>query len=365
MSQSLPDRPAGSPVVRELFGRLADGTPVEKVTLRSAQGFEVAIVTFGAAVQALHVPDREGRCADIVLGHDGLAPYLAERRFFGAAVGRYANRIAGGRFELDGQRIQLPLNDGPNTLHGGPDGFDRKLWRIGAIDDGPTVSVTLCYASPHGEGGFPGTLGVRVTYALTGDTAFSIAFEAATDRPTVLNITHHGFFNLAGAKSGRDVLDHRLVIESDSFLPADAAGIPAGGPAPVTGTPFDFTHPRPIGERIRDAHEQLRLRRGYDHNFCLRGGHTGTPRAAARVEHPASGRVMTLMTNQPGLQFYSGNFLDGSIAGKGGRLYRQSDAFCLEPQIWPDALNRPDFPSPRLNPGETYRHVSVYQFSTV
>jgi aldose 1-epimerase len=357
--------PTGPRVVRETFGHLPDSTPVERIRLRGAGGFEVAIITFGAAVQALHVPDRDGLCADIVLGHDELAPYLAERRFFGATVGRYANRIAGGGFALDGRRIQLPLNDGPNSLHGGPDGFDRRLWRVEALDDGPSPSVTLSYASPDGEGGFPGALNVRITYALTGDAAFSIAFEAVTDRPTIVNLTHHGFFNLAGVEGGRDVLDHRLTIEADAFLPTDAAGIPSGGPQPVAGTPFDFLRPRPIGERIRDGHQQLRLRRGYDHNFCLRRGLAGTPRPVARVEHPTSGRVMTLMTDQPGLQFYSGNFLDGSVAGKGRRLCRQSDAFCLEPQIWPDAPNRRDFPSARLNQDETYRHVSVFQFSTI
>ena len=253
--------PTGSRVVREVFGRLPDGTPVERVTLRGAGGFEVAVITFGAAIQALRVPDREGRCADIVLGYDELAPYLAERRLFGATVGRCANRIAGGRFDLNGRRIQLLLNDGPNSLHGGPDGFDRKLWRIQPIDDGPAPSMTLSYASPDGEGGFPGALNARVTFALTGGTAFSIAFEAVTDRPTIVNLTHHGFFNLAGERGGRDVLDHRLTIEADGFLPADAAGIPSGGPAPVAGTPFDFTAARLIGDRIRDAHEQLRLRR--------------------------------------------------------------------------------------------------------
>jgi aldose 1-epimerase len=357
--------PAGSRVIREIFGHLPDGAVVEKVTLRGAGGFRLAIITFGAAVQALDVPDREGRCADVVLGHDELAPYLADRRFFGATIGRYANRVAGGRFELDGRHIQLLLNDGPHSLHGGPDGFDRRLWRVEAVDDRPTPSVTLSYASPDGEGGFPATLSARVTYAVADDSAFSITFLAMTDRPTIVNLTHHGFFNLAGVNGGVDVLDHRLTVEADAFLPTDAAGIPAGGPQAVAGTPFDFTRVRPIGERIRDGHGQLRLRRGYDHNFCLRGGRVETPRAVARVEHPPSGRVMTLMTDQPGLQFYSGNFLDGSVAGKGGRLHRQSDAFCLEPQIWPDAPNRPDFPSPRLNPGETYRHVCVFRFSTV
>lgn len=357
------DRSA-SRVFRETFGYLRSGAPVEKVTLRGATGFEVAVITFGAAVQALQVPDRHGQYADVVLGYDELAPYLAERRFFGATVGRYANRIAGGRFVLDGRSVQLPLNDGPNSLHGGPDGFDRQLWHIEAIDV-PAAAVTLSYASPDGEGGFPGAVSTRVTYALMGETDFSIAFEAVTDRPTIINLTHHGFFNLAGVADSADVLDHHLTIEADAFLPTDAAGIPSGGPQPVAGTPFDFTRPRPIGEHIRDAYEQLRLRCGYDHNFCLRGGRTATPRVSARVEHPPSGRVMTLMTDQPGLQFYSGNFLDGSIAGKGGRLYRQSDAFCLEPQIWPDAPNRPDFPSARLSVDETYRHVSVFRFSTV
>jgi aldose 1-epimerase len=364
----MPSTSLASPesrIARETFGHLPDGTPVEKVTLRGAGGFEVAVITYGAAVQALNVPDREGRCADIVLGHDAFTPYLADRRFFGATVGRYANRIAGGCFELDGQRIALPRNDGPNSLHGGPDGFDRRLWQVQAVEKGPLSSVTLAYDSPAGEGGFPGALSARVTYALTGDTTFSITFEAETDQPTIVNLTHHGFFNLAGAVAGLDVLDHRLTIEADSFLPTDAAGIPSGGPAPVAGTPFDFAQPRTIGERIRDANEQLRLRRGYDHNFCLRGGRTEPPRAVARVEHPASGRVMTLMTDQPGLQFYSGNFLDGSVVARDGRLCRQSDALCLEPQAWPDAPNRPDFPSARLDPGEIYRHVSVFQFSTV
>jgi len=202
--------PTGSHVAREIFGHLPDGAPVEKVTLRGAGGFEVAIITFGAAVQALRVPDRKGRCADIVLGYDDLAPYLAGRRFFGATIGRYANRIAGGRFELDGRRIELPPNDGPNSLHGGPHGFDRQLWRVEGVDDGPTPSVTLCHASPDGEGGFPGALNACVTYALAGDRAFSITFEAVTDHPTIVNLTHHGFFNLAGVESGRERDNARL-----------------------------------------------------------------------------------------------------------------------------------------------------------
>ena len=225
--------------------------------------------------------------------------------------------------------------------------------------------MTLSHVSPDGEEGFPGTLHARVTYALTAPRELSITFEAATDRPTVVNLTHHGFFNLAGAGSGSDILDHLLTVHAESFLPVDTRAIPLGGPAPVAGTPFDFRAARPIGARIRDAHDQLRLGRGYDHNYCLPGGRTQAPRHAARVEHRASGRVMELLTDQPGLQFYSGNFLDGTVEGKAGRLHRQSDAFCLEPQSWPDTPNRPDYPSARLDPGQTYRHISIYRFSAV
>ena len=348
---------------REVFGSLPDGTPVERIWLRGAHGFRLAIVTFGAAVQALHVPDREGRCADVVLGHDDLAAYLARRSLFGATVGRCANRIAGAAFMLDGRRFQLPPNNGPNSLHGGEAGFDRRLWSIESLDGGPEPSVTLAYASPDGEEGYPGALSVRATYAVTGGSGFSIAFEATTDRPTVVNLTHHSFFNLGGIAAVEHVLDHELFIAADAYLPVDATLVPLGAPQPVAGTPFDFNRPHAIGARIRDGHEQVRLGRGYDHNFCLDGGRTGEPRLAARVRHPASGRTMELLTDQPGLQVYSGNFLDGTVAGKLGRLYRQSDAFCLEPQAWPDAPNRPDYPSVRLDPGQVYRHRSVYRFS--
>lgn len=354
-----------SRLLREPFGILSDGRAVERFRLVGEGGFEVAVITYGAAVQALYVPDRDRRLADIVLGHDDLAPYEAHRRYFGAAIGRYANRIAGGRFTLDGVSRQVPANNGANALHGGPDGFDRRLWSVEALADGSAPSVTLSLVSPDGDQGFPGALDVRVTYALTGARELSIAFEATTSRPTVINLTHHGFFNLAGVETDGDVLGHELTLHADAYLPVDAAAIPVGGPAPVAGTPFDFRIAQSIGGRIRQAHEQLRLGRGYDHNFCLAGGRTAEPRLAARVAHPTSGRVMELLTDQPGLQFYSGNFLDGTAEGKFGRLHRQSDAFCLEPQAWPDTPNRPDFPSARLDPGETYRHVSLYRFSTV
>jgi aldose 1-epimerase len=357
------DKAGRLPIPREIFGHLPGGATVERVRLCGADGFEVCIINYGATIQALYAPDRDGRLADIVLGHEKLEPYLAHRRFFGATVGRYANRIAGGAFMLDGVRHQLPVNDGPNALHGGVEGFDRKLWAIEAVGDEPAPLVTLSYVSHHGEEGYPGRLETRLTYSLTGNQELSVAFAAITDRSTIVNLTHHGYFNLAGVRTGGDILDHVVAIDADAFLPVDATAIPLGGPEPVAGTPFDFREPQTIAARIREAHEQLRLGRGYDHNFCLNGWRIGELRLAGRVEHPPSGRVMELLTDQPGLQLYSGNFLDGTAHGKYGRLHRQSDALCLEPQAWPDTPNRRDFPSARLDPGQTYRHTSIYRFS--
>ncbi|WFU34701.1 galactose mutarotase [Bradyrhizobium brasilense] len=348
---------------RAPFGKLPDGTVVERVTLRGEHGFEAAILSFGATLQALIAPDRDGHCDDIVLGHDELDGYLAQRKFFGATIGRYANRIAGARFVLDGETVQLDANNGPNALHGGVQGFDRKLWRIVELSDDPGPTLVLERESPHGEEGYPGNLVVRVTYCVRSPMELSVTYEATTDRPTCLNLTNHSFFNLEGARSGMQILDHRLTIVSDHFLAVDATAIPLPGPPrPVDGTPFDFRKLIAIGARIRMHDEQLRLGRGYDHNFCLASG--AGLRLAARLEAPHSGRVMELFTDQPGLQFYSGNFLDGSTAGKGDRLYRQSDALCLEPHAWPDTPNRPDFPSARLDPGQLYRRSIVYRFST-
>lgn len=354
---------AETDVIRERFGTLPDGRAVDRVRLLGGGGFEVAIIAYGAAVQEMLVADRDGRTADVVLGHDELEPYVAHRRFFGAAIGRYANRIAGGAFTLDGVHHRIPANDRLNSLHGGNDGFDRRLWTIEAAGAYPRPAVTLRYTSPDGEEGYPGRLEARLTYTLTGPQELTLAFEATTDRPTLANLTHHGYFNLAGAGAAEDILGHVLTLNADAYLPVDADAIPIGAPSPVAGTPFDFRAPKAIGADIRQTHEQLRLGRGYDHNFCLPGGFASAPRLAARVVHPVSGRVMELLTDQPGVQFYSGNFLDGSAEGKSGRLYRQSDAFCLEPQIWPDAPNRPDFPSARLDPGAVYRHVSIFRFS--
>ncbi|QOZ31921.1 aldose epimerase family protein [Bradyrhizobium sp. CCBAU 53421] len=351
-------------IARAPFGRLHDGTVIERVTLRGEHGFEASVLPFGATLQALLAPDRGGQCDDVVLGHDEFDGYLAQRKFFGATIGRYANRIAAARFVLDGETVKLDANNGPNALHGGPQGFDRKLWRVVELTDEPGPTLVLERESPHGEEGYPGNLQTRVTYRLRDPMELAVTYEATTDRPTYVNLTNHSFFNLDGARSGRQILDHRLTIASDHFLAVDATAIPLPGPPqPVDGTPFDFRKPTAIGARIRMNGEQLRLGRGYDHNFCLASG-TGV-RFAARLEAPHSGRVMELFTDQPGLQFYSGNFLDGSTAGKGDRLYRQSDALCLEPHAWPDTPNRPDFPSARLDPGQVYRRTAIYCFSTL
>jgi aldose 1-epimerase len=358
-----PGTSATPKAARAIFGHLPDGVAIEMVRLRGDHGFEVRVITYGAAIQAIFVPDRTGRLADVVLGRDDLEGYLAVRRFLGATIGRYANRIASGSFELDGHRFQLPTNDGANALHGGVMGFDRKCWSITAIGEKPAPFVTLSYVSADGEEGYPGRLTTDITYSISGGMELSVVYTAATDKPTIVNLTNHSFFNLSGVEAGGGILDHRLTIAADSYLPVRADGIPLGAPCPVEATSFDFRKVHPIGARLRDAETQIRIRQGYDHNFCLRGGVTAEPRLAARVEDPLSGRVLELLTNQPGVQFYSGNFLDGTVTGKYGRVHRQYDALCLEPQVYPDTPNRQDFPSARLDPAQTYRHTSRYRFS--
>jgi aldose 1-epimerase len=357
----MPD--ATMPVAREVFGILPDGRAVERVMLRDVNGFEAHIMTYGATLQALLVPDARGDRDDVVLGHDHLAGYLGRRGFFGATVGRYANRIANARFVLDGCVVQLAANNGRHALHGGPEGFDKQLWQIAEIDDGAQPGVTLVYVSADGEEGYPGRLDISVSYRLTGPSELSISFAAQADRPTIVNLTNHSFFNLEGAASRADVLDHRLTLAAERFLAIDPDAIPLPEPPrAVAATPFDFREATAIGARIRHDDMQLRHGRGYDHNFCL--DNAGEVRFAARLEAPRSGRVLELSTDQPGLQVYSGNYLDSSIAGKQGQLYRQSDAVCLEPQIWPNAPNRPDFPDPCLMPGSVYQRRSVYRFLT-
>ncbi|WP_257169946.1 aldose epimerase family protein [Bradyrhizobium sp. SRS-191] len=348
-------------ITRDVFGSLPDGREVERVTLRGGNGFEARIITFGAALQALLVPDAHGAVDDVVLGHDDLLSYVKLRKFFGATVGRYANRIAGARFTLDGDDVRLEANDGAHALHGGPDGFDRKLWQIVATEDGEQPSVTLLYVSPDGEANYPGRLDVRVTYQLTGPAELSVIFAARTTRTTIVNLTNHSFFNLDGLSAGTGILDHRLTVAADHYLAIDETAIPLPGPPhDVAGTPFDFRDAQAIGARIRADDAQIKCGRGYDHNFCLRAG--DGVRLAARLESPRSGRVMELLTDQPGLQVYSGNYIDATVSGK-GRVFRQSDALCLEPQVWPDTPNRPDFPSARLAPDDVYKHQTVYRFS--
>ena len=318
-------------------------------------------MTLGASIQALSVPDRLGRQDDVVLGHDTLGPYVEQPHYMGASVGRFANRIAGGAFEMDGRRFELDRNDGANTLHGGAGGFDRKTWRIEVAD---ALSVTLALTSPDGDQGFPGQVEATATYRMLDDAdELRLTFEARTSAPTVVSLAPHAYFNLAGSLSDEDIVEHELAIAADAFTPVDATLIPTGELRPVADGPFDFRTLRRIGGRIDDADDQLRLGQGYDHNFALRAGRGAEPALAARLHHPGSGRTLELLTTEPGLQFYSGNFLTGALIGKRGSAYQRCRGLCLEPQTFPDAPNRADFPSARLDPGQVYCHNIVWRFS--
>jgi aldose 1-epimerase len=348
---------------RVAFGKLADGTAVEAVELSNGTGVTARIMTLGASIQALTAPDRDGKTADVVLGYATPAEYLAKPQYFGATVGRYANRIRGGQFTIDGKSYKLATNDGPNALHGGLRGFDKVVWKIDSIKSGTPATVVLSHVSPDGDEGYPGKLSVTATYSLNDKNELSVEYRATTDKPTIVNITNHSYFNLAGEGTS-DILGHRLTLLADAFTPVDATLIPTGQRRSVAGTAFDFRQPEAIGRRIRDARdEQVRIGRGYDHNYVLRGP-AGTVRLAARLEDPESGRVMELLTSAAGVQFYSGNFLDGTVTGKSGHIYRQGDALCMEPQVFPDAPNHADFPSARLDPGKVYSNTIVYRFST-
>jgi aldose 1-epimerase len=345
------------------FGKLADGTAVEAVELSNATGVTARIITLGAAVQSLAIPDRHGKSADIVLGYATAAEYLAKPQYFGATVGRYANRIAGGHFTLDGKGYSLATNDGPNHLHGGLQGLDKVVWKIESVSGGSPARAVLVHVSPDGDGGYPGTLKVTATYSLGDKNELSIEYRATTDKPTIVNITNHSYFNLAGAAGTADVMNQRLTLFADAYTPVDKTLIPTGERRKVAGTVFDFRQPQAIGLRVRDGRdEQIRFGRGYDHNFILNGT-AGTLRPAARVEDPESGRVMEMLVSAPAVQFYSGNFLDGTVVGKGNRVYRQGDGLCLEPQVFPDAPNHADFPTARLDPGQVYINSIVWRFS--
>lgn len=346
------------------FGELQNGTRIEAIVLSNASGTSATIITLGATIQSLSVPDRNGKSDDIVLGYATADEYLQKPQYFGATVGRYANRIAGGRFTLDGKEYSLPTNDGSNHLHGGPQGLDKAVWKVASVESGSPARITLTHTSPDGEAGYPGTLEVTAIYALNDQDELSVEYRATTDKSTIVNITNHAYFNLAGEAGSQDVMDHRLTLAADRFTPVDETLIPTGELQGVEGTPFDFRDGELIGLRIRDGgDEQIRFGRGYDHNFVVNGA-AGTLRPGARVEDPHSGRVMDVLMTAPGVQFYSGNFLDGTTVGKSGRIYRQGDAFCLEPQVFPDTPNKPGFPSARLDPGDRYVNRMVFRFST-
>jgi aldose 1-epimerase len=358
------DRAQAADATRAPFGALADGTVIESVTLTNAHGMSARIMTLGAALQSLIVPDRQGHGDDIVLGYDTAAEYLAKPQYFGATVGRYANRIAHGRFTLDGHDYTLETNNGANHLHGGTRGFDKRVWTIQSVSGGAESSVTLAYRSPDGEGGYPGTLTVTATYALSEANALSITYRATTDRPTIVNVTNHSFFNLSGAHGATDALGALLTLHATAYTPVDDGLIPTGEIRPVAGTPFDFRNATAIGARVRDGSDaQMRIGRGYDHNFVVDGA-PGTLRPVLRLEDPRSGRVMEMSATAPSVQFYSGNFLDGTVTGKQGRIYRQGDGLAFEPQVYPDSPNHPAFPSARLDPGQTYTNRMVLRFST-
>ena len=344
-------------VTRAPFGRTPDGQDIEVFTLRNANGIEVKAITYGGIITSLKTPDRNGAMADIVLGFDSLDGYLGDHPYFGAIIGRYGNRIANGRFTLDKNEYRLAVNNGPNHLHGGVKGFDKQVWTPEILGNN---AVRFSRISPDGEEGYPGTLQVAVVYSLTNYNELIVEYQANTDLPTHVNLTQHSYFNLAGAGSG-DILGHELMIAADSYTPVDATLIPTGEVATVAGTPFDFRTPTAIGARIGAAHPQIKNGQGYDHNWVLTRI-KDSPQLAARVVEPASGRVLEVATTEPGMQFYAGNFLDGTIAGKGGRAYGRRSGFCLETQHYPDSPNQPDFPSTELRPGDMYSSRTIFRF---
>jgi aldose 1-epimerase len=342
------------------FGEV-EGKPVELYVLRNGAGLEARITNYGGIVTKLMVPDRHGNLQDVVLGYDNLAGYLEEPSYFGALIGRCGNRIARGRFTLGGKSYQLATNDGPHSLHGGAKGFDKVVWSVAhaaATPQGP--QLTLTYLSPDGEEGYPGNCSVKAVYTLTEDNALRLVYTATTDKPTPVNLTQHSYFNLRGTG---DILTHEVTIEADRFTPIDESLIPTGELRDVTGTPFDFRKSKTIGACIEQHDEQLKFGRGYDHNWVIRST-PGEIHTMACVYEPETGRVMEVLSTEPGLQFYSGNFLDGKIVGKEGRVYRFRTGFCMEPQHFPDSPNKPQFPSVVLQPGATYENTIIYRFST-
>jgi len=349
-------------ITQATFGYTPARTPVEIYTLRNSRGMEARILTYGGIVQTLKVPDKDGHLDDVVLGYDSLGGYLTNSPYFGALIGRYGNRIGGAKFNLEGKTYTLATNNGPNSLHGGIMGFDKVIWKAKPVytPDGPALELN--YVSKDGEEGFPGTLNVTAVYTLTENNELHLDFTAETDQPTVCNLTHHSYFNLRGQGNG-DILGHEVFINADQMTPVDKDLITTGEIKPVDGTPFDFRKPTAIGARISDPDQQLQYGPGYDHNWVINKP-PGNFGLMARVYEPSTGRVMEVWSTEPGLQFYSGNFLDGTIIGKDGKVYPRRSGFCMEPQHYPDSPNKPMFPSTELKPGETYQTTIVYRFST-
>jgi aldose 1-epimerase len=338
----------------------ADGKPVTLYTLKNAKGSEAKIMNYGGIVQSLTVADKNGKFDDIVLGYDDVAGYIKVTPYFGCLVGRYGNRIGGAKFTLDGQTYTLATNNGPNSLHGGIKGFDKVVWNVVKATDN---SLELQYLSKDGEEGFPGNLNVTAVYTLTDDNELKLTFHATTDKATVVNLTHHSYFNLRGQGNG-DILGHEVYINADKTTPVDSTLITTGEFADVTGTPFDFRKSTAIGARIDDPNTVLQYGPGYDHNWVVNQAKPGELTLQARVTEPTTGRVMEVWSDEPGLQFYAGNFLDGTITGKGGKVYQRRTGFCMEPQHYPDSPNKPQFPSTVLRPGQTYHNTIIYKFST-
>lgn len=341
------------------YGRMPDGRQVTVVTLTNAKGLKATLTNYGASLISMEVPDREGKTADVTLGYDTLEGWLSNTSYFGATAGRYANRIAQGRFTLDDSTYVLATNNGANHLHGGIMGFDKKLWSMKEVGRKGAAGVEFTYISPDGEEGFPGNLETTVTYWLTQDNELHVEFEATTDKPTLVNLVHHSYWNLTGDPN-QSINDHKLMLAADFFLPVDEGLIPTGELRPVKETPFDFTHPTAIGARLNDTDQQLQYGRGYDHCWVLRKGQG--LRLAATLHDPSTGRVMDILTDQPGIQFYGGNFLDGTVTGKKGISYQHQTGLCLETELFPDSPNHTEFPSPVLRPGQTYRHTMVHRF---
>lgn len=356
---------AGS-ITKADFGKTTASTPVavDLYTLTNANGAVAKITNYGGIIVSLSVPDKNGQMADVALGYDKLASYLEDTPYFGALIGRYGNRIAGGKFTLEGKEYQVTANEQPknNCLHGGKIGFDKVVWQAEPKMTAEGPSLELSYVSKDGEEGFPGTLTVKAVYTWTNENALRLEFTATTDKPTVINLTNHCYFNLAGAGNGT-VLKHRVMIKSDKITPVDASLIPTGKYMEVKGTPFDFTTPHAIGERIDADDEQIKLGGGYDHCWVINQKAAGELGVQARVVEPKSGRVLEVLSTEPGLQFYTGNFLNGTNIGKGGIPYQKRFAFCMEPEHYPDSPNKPQFPSTELKPGETYKHTMIYKFS--